>query len=184
MRYTVEKRADGIIRWLERMKSAYTSGKVESAYIDAECARADLEDLRSSMFEGITCERHSNFWSITRAVILASAIIISSANPLSREKMPPSDTHTVSAKIDGEIVSPRTEESQPANHITHLQNQTASAPPKTRRTRKAPSPKRTEKIIPKTKPQPEKTVAYDKINALTETGQRALKNSRTVIKIK
>ena len=46
----LEKRTDAVIRWLERMKIAYSSGAVESAYMDAECARADLEDLRSDVF--------------------------------------------------------------------------------------------------------------------------------------
>ena len=42
----VEKRVAGIIRWLERLKKSYSSGALESALMDAECARADLENLR------------------------------------------------------------------------------------------------------------------------------------------
>ena len=45
-----DKRIDGIIRWLERLKKSYKSGAMESALMDAECARADLEMLRQEVW--------------------------------------------------------------------------------------------------------------------------------------
>ena len=42
----MEKRVAGIVRWLERFQRSYKSGSMESALMDAECARADLETLR------------------------------------------------------------------------------------------------------------------------------------------
>ena len=45
----MDRRIAGIIRWLERFQSSYRSGAIESALMDAECARADLEDLRSDV---------------------------------------------------------------------------------------------------------------------------------------
>ena len=53
----MDRRIAGIIRWLERFQSSYRSGAIESALMDAECARADLEDLRSDVWRSVGAAR-------------------------------------------------------------------------------------------------------------------------------
>ena len=52
-RVGVERRVDGIIRWLERFQSSYHSGALENALMDAECARADIENLRLDIWSRV-----------------------------------------------------------------------------------------------------------------------------------
>ena len=49
----LDKRVAGIIRWLERLKKSYSAGSMENALMDAECARADLENLRLDVWANL-----------------------------------------------------------------------------------------------------------------------------------
>lgn len=176
MKSSIVSRADAVIRWLERMKSAYSSGRVESAYLDAQCASADLEYLRSNIFADIKPKPRTFFPALARTLFLSAAILITMVNPLSYENVP--YVHETPA------VLPQKAE--------HSETQKTSQPPaaKTKKPRRASPQKLTprneaRKPTPKTTPvSTKKQPAYDKMNYLLETGRRALKSDITVIKIK
>ena len=46
----VEKKIAVINKWLDRLVKSYKSGAMENALIEAECAKADLEDLRQDVW--------------------------------------------------------------------------------------------------------------------------------------
>ena len=175
----LEKRADGVIRWLERMKSAYSSGAVESAYMDAECARADLEDLRSEFLRPKDSNKGMGFLlTFSRAVFLAFMIVMVTVMPLSRDNMVMIETEPVIEAAPEVVMLPEPQvkpeplpkKSRKAQPVKRTVQPTVTAPVKS-----ASKPK----VSP-----PTKTVAYDKVYSLVQTGQRALKNDRSVIKVK
>lgn len=82
----MEKRIAGIVRWLERFQHAYRSGAIESALMDAECARADLETLRRDVWSALGSSRapRRRWGAIAcRAVLLALFVILATAVPVS-----------------------------------------------------------------------------------------------------
>lgn len=175
----LESRVDGVIRWLERMKQSYSSGKVETACMDVECARADLEDLRTDIFAGITPRRKDSITAMfARMSALSVMIVMMTAVPLSREKLPPI--------IDEALIQPPKAEVPvkvipPAPEAVRQQQ-----PPKSRKPSQAlKRPTKTaSKPKPEPKPSPVKSPAYDKVYSLVQTGQRALKDDKSVIKVK
>ena len=182
-----EKRIDGIIRWLERMKKSYSSGHVESAYMDAECARADLEDLRSDVFTCIKPERGRHIAPmILRTSIISLLAVMLTASPLSRNAV------GSGMPVHEELVIAEPVHEAPA---TVVNDYPVQPKPKARRPEPKPKVRRTA-LKPKPKPavqsaertqlsvKPVKTVAHDKIYALVQTGQRAMKNDKSVIKVK
>lgn len=168
--FSVEKRADAVIKWIERAKKSYRNGSVESAYIDTECACADLEELRLNI---LPPHNHSriNFMKPFRVIILAVMIVVLTVYPLSRETPPViTEPSPIIAHEESSEPSEPSEPSQPQ-------------PQKNKRPRKASVQKRitkAEKPSPKPKTKREKTVPYDRIYALIQTGQRAIKNNTTV----
>lgn len=178
---TVARKADTVIRWLERMKRAYACGAVESAYLDAECARADLETLRTNIFAflpGVKPKTQSKFPAVIRVIILAFAVVMAMTSPLSRENI----SHIPVYAKDAEKVSVKEE-------VASSDSQHRVLTEKPKRTQRPPSARRTAKLPEKPKPEPKpapskKQPAYDKLHMLLETGRRALKTNNTVIKIK
>ena len=189
----LEKRTDAVIRWLERMKIAYSSGAVESAYMDAECARADLEDLRSDVFAVMKPSGHSGilaaFREVAQVILLSAVIVTVMVTPLSRENFPAVKSELVIQAV------PVQAETIPEPAVSTVKTEALTPPVKPSKPRKASVQKRTAaqpqtamkpapKPEPKTEPKPAKTVAHDKIYSLIQTGQRALKNDKSVIKVK
>ena len=173
----IDKRADAVIRWLERMKRSYSSGRVESAYFDAECASADLENLRTNIFVGIAPKTRSCVPSFVRVILLSLLMLVLTAMPLSVENAP---LHVLYADEtpQGAVKVEEPQELPPAS---------AAAMPKPKRVRRNAPPKRSEPAKPNPKPKPvtiKKRPAYEQMNHLLETGRRALKSDVTVIKIK
>ena len=176
----LEKRADGVIRWLERMKSAYSSGAVESAYMDAECARADLEDLRSEFLRPKDRSKTSGFLlTFSSVMFLAMMIVMIAVMPLSRDNMAVIETVPLIEEAPKVVILPEPQvKTEPQPKKSRAKNSamkrtvqpTAAAPVKSAQKPKASSPA--------------KTVAYDKVYSLVQTGQRALKNDKSVIKVK
>ena len=174
----LEKRADGVIRWLERMKSAYSSGAVESAYMDAECARADLEDLRSEFLRPKDSRKGSGFLlTFSRIMFLAMMIVMIAVMPLSRDNMTVIETEPVIEEAAEVVILPEPQvkpEPQPKRSRA-----------KTSAVKRPVQPAAPVKSVQKPKVSaPTKTVAYDKVYSLLQTGQRALKNDKSVIKVK
>ena len=184
----VERRIAGIIRWLERLKKSYSSGAMESALMDAECARADLEDLRQEVWSQVKPSEPNRYDIFTRilaglrTVSLAVIIVLMAVVPLSRELPAPVVELDKSEVVLAEPIiivredDPVTEAVAPAR--TASTQPAKKAAPQKRKT----SPKRPQ-AKPDIKPEPAGTIPYDKVYSLIQTGQRALKNNTSVIKI-
>lgn len=179
----VEKRIAGIIRWLERFKQSYSSGAIENALMDAECAKADLEDLRLAVWSKARPKvRVSNSgWlrSAAYALPLSVMIVMLMVMPLSREVVPvqPPEPESEEIVLAEPIVVVREADPEP---VIRKAPAPAKKPAPAKRpviTRSASSPK----------PQPTKqvraSVAYDKVPYLLQTGRQALRNSSTVIQL-
>jgi hypothetical protein len=96
----MEKRVAGIIRWLERCLKAYKAGAVESALMDVECARADIESLREDLWAKIELRHSDHFFlaplaprarrlSVLRplaAFLWAFGMTLAAATPLSQDR--------------------------------------------------------------------------------------------------
>ena len=192
----VDKKVAGIIRWLERLKKSYSSGAVESALMDAECARADLENLRLDVWAAIGPKSKSEnkiisrFINFSRIISLAVIIVLTAVFPISKDIHAPAveyNKNTITLAKPIIIVREKNEEkikSESDNNIVNevhkVNNIKSKKPVKTANVKKPlTSTTSTEKTEIK-----EKTVAYDKVFSLMQTGQRALKNNSSVIKIK
>lgn len=82
----MEKRVAGIVRWLERFQRSYRSGAMESALMDAECARADLETLRQDIWGVLGSSRMSRRrrgMFLYRVVLVAFLVVLAMSVPLS-----------------------------------------------------------------------------------------------------
>ena len=82
----MEKRVAGIVRWLERFQRSYKSGSMESALMDAECARADLETLRRDVWSSLgPCRlpRRRRGMFVSRAVLTAFLVVLATSAPVS-----------------------------------------------------------------------------------------------------
>lgn len=154
------KRADAVIRWLERMKKSYTSGKIEAALMDAECARADLEVLRSRVFADI--KKPERTFILPRLFLLTAAIVMLTVTPLHDEKKP--------------IIEP--EPLVLAEPIVVIREEPKIVQAKPKKTVKRQTPVKKVQQTPQITKKPVKTVAYDKINELVKTGREALRIKR------
>ena len=194
----VEKKVAGIIKWLERLKKSYSSGAMESALMDAECARADLEDLRLDVWEKVSPSAHKNSAAFSRVLgyartfSLAAIIVMASVVPLSRDVKAPEIEPLKNARAyAGPIVVFREYEPPAPEQTLKAPEQTpkpeakiAESSPKKQPAQKRIAQKRAQ--IPakiETKHKSSGTVPYDKVYSLIQTGQRALKNNTSVIKI-
>ena len=164
----IDTRADRVISWLERMKKSYHSGHVESAYFDAECARADLDDLRSAVFSSIS-PRRINPVPFMRIAVLALSAVLAYAEPLSR----PVNVLPVIEARETHADTPR------ETHADVPRNIRASAEPspQTKRPRRPASSRKAPKPSSEAKTPPVKKAAYDKVPYLLQTGQQAMKSS-------
>ena len=82
----MEKRVAGIVRWLERFQRSYKSGAMESALMDAECARADLETLRRDVWSSLgpsRVPRRRRGIFLSRAVLSAFLVVLATSVPVS-----------------------------------------------------------------------------------------------------
>lgn len=82
----MEKRVAGIVRWLERFQRSYKSGAMESALMDAECARADLETLRRDVWSSLgpsRVPRRRRGMLVSRAVLSAFLVVLATSVPVS-----------------------------------------------------------------------------------------------------
>ena len=199
----VEKKVAGIIKWLERLKKSYSSGAMESALMDAECARADLEDLRLDVWEKVSPSAHRNSAVLSRVMncartfSLSVIIVMMSVVPLSREVKAPEiepvkDVRAYAAPIVvfREYEAPvfeqtlTPERTPKPEHKTADSSLSASSPQKKQTPQKRTAQKHTQTPARQNQTaKPAATVPYDKVYSLIQTGQRALKNNSSVIKI-
>lgn len=185
----VEKRVAGIIRWLERLKQSYSSGAIESALMDAECARADLENLRRDVWAKVrpSAKHESTIFSralnSARTFSLAVIIVMMSVVPLSREIHVPvieqvrhEQPKTQPIIVVREHEAPKTAINADKNEARKQASSKRSAPKRSQaaKTQTQSSVKAAKTVEP---------LPYDKVYSLIQTGQRALKNNSTIIKI-
>lgn len=182
-----DRRADAVIRWLERMKSAYTSGALDRAYLDAECASADLEDLRTNIFSGIS-RKHRNsqavksgiFPQIVKPLILSVIILMLMIRPISRENVPILEPEISLPEASPQEFRAKVPETPKAEERT---SPLPSSKPKPRKQsavkRTSTKPEKTSKPKISNSP-PVKKPAYDRVNYLLETGRRALKTNSII----
>ena len=170
-----EKKVDSIIRWLERFKKSYSSGAKETALMDAQCARADLEDLSLRMFRefGEHYNSPQNCSSgktalLVRAVVLSLIVIFMTVTPLAR------DIVKRSAENSENLITVKHDTLKPDKR--HLQRQRKSS------AKQLPVNKKKDTLtdVPK---QTRKSVAYDRVFSLVETGKRALRPNSSVINL-
>ena len=164
-----------IIRWLERLKKSYSSGSLETALMDAECARADIEDLTHEVWSRVSpnARRPSTiFLKAAQVLTLSLSVIAVWVSPLSRESVPQAPEPL-----------PQVPEVRASEPQAVIPDPTPEPKRQPRRRQPAPPPKPQAPKPAATPPKPPKTVAEDEIYSLIQTGRRALKNDKTVIKI-
>ena len=185
----MDRRIAGIIRWLERFQSSYRSGAIESALMDAECARADLEDLRSDVWRSVGAVRPSR---VRRAVVgwLSSLVllaVLAVPSPLSREEglTPRREVRAAVQEPERRVETPppAPAEAAPAP-ATSRAVRAEKRPASGRRTRAAtaaPKPEGAAAVRPA--PRDGGVVPYDTMFLLLQTGARALRNEGPAIRI-
>ena len=208
MRYAlVDRRVTGIIRWLERLRQSYNAGAVESALMDAECARADLENLRRDVWTEVMPEEFkvnktlSRIINFSKAAFLAVLIVLVAVVPLSKEKTAPALEYDKTSIVLAEPVI-IIREYDMNEKITETEIEAPAVISKTKKITKPATLKKTQAVSVHEKSQNqkfekterierieraekiEKSVAYDDVFSLMQTGQRALKNNNSVVKIK
>ena len=172
------------------MKQSYSSGAMETALMDAECARADLENLRQDVWAKVRpgSQQESTIFprvmSSLRTLSLAVMIVLLAVVPLSRELPVPAIRNVRAEPADtGPIIV--IHEYEPPKQKAQAVSPSSPAQPRKQTAQKRSAPKRAQAAqTPSAKPQPSAgTVPYDKVYSLIQTGQRALKNNSSVIKI-
>ena len=203
----MEKRVAGIIRWLERCIKSYKDGAVESALMDAECARADIEILKGELWKKAEHRqgarvRRFNFFKATEAFFLAFGIMLISATPLALQQEGPTRENRSEGHLTLEWVTPdemkllsnlRKSPSEPLALVVNSEEPIADvfvAPVVTaRRIEPArpripePSRLRREQIERREQTEPEASLPYDRILSLIEAGERAMKNEAPAIRV-
>ena len=162
------------------MKKSYSDGAIESALMDAECARADLETLRNDVWQKVKPVKHEHktFYTFIRVLSLSVIVIFYSVVPVAKDVVPvQSVKEEMNSLIEPKpIIIIREEEKHEIK---------ASKPeaPQKRQSRKQVSQKKP-KTQTVTRTSAQKIVPYDKVFSLVQTGQRALKENKSVISIK
>ncbi|MDR1874584.1 MAG: hypothetical protein LBQ90_06190 [Synergistaceae bacterium] len=195
----MERRIVGVVRWLERCLKAFRAGGLESALMDAECARAELEHLRKDLWAAIERKKLNGDSARAgaagcplRAASVAVVIVLLTATPLLRPEEQRAVRPEPTASL--EWVTPD-EKALLGNLRRYLSdsNPFASIPPERDgalattepETRK---PQATGKIAERPVEAEKRNdegegIPYDRIASLVRAGERALKNERSIITI-
>ena len=181
----VERRVDGIIRWLERFQSSYRSGALENALMDAECARADIENLRLDIWSRVgtvRVPRRASCRGLMSCAVAALTILLATAVPLSTDPVvsltasetPVAETHK--APEAAEPIAKARKENVALKRAVQAKKsgakRAAASVPGTGAEAKSAKNEVKKKVVP-----------YDKMFSLLQMGERALKNEESVIKV-
>ncbi len=191
----IDKRVAGIIHWLERLKQSYSSGALESALMDAECAKADLENLRQDVWAKVNPEEihgaktFSWLMYFSKIAFLAMLVVLLAVFPIAKDihQIPVSIVERDEAEIvlaEPILVISENTEKEISAKIDNVKSQKTVASKSSVQKKNTPVSKKVTANAKTDKIKPEKTVAYDKVFSLVQTGQRALKNNSSVIEIK
>jgi hypothetical protein len=188
----MERRIISIIRWLERCLAACRANRPETALVDAECARADMERLRDELWTNLKTQRvvKSRFHSVlllASAVFGAVAFVLASATPLTlpmvqeRERKEPTRKESFTL----EWVTPD-EKALLGKLRKRLSdgNTFAVVPEPVVKLEIRATPRTKAVVRPEARPEPDSPpVPYDRIITLVRTGERALKNQEPLIQV-
>ncbi|MCL2010206.1 MAG: hypothetical protein FWG71_06625 [Synergistaceae bacterium] len=206
----MERRVAGIIRWLERCVRAYKEGAVESALMEAECARADIEALRGELWnklEGRCCvsARRFSFFRTAEAFFWAVGIMLLTAAPLALQQDGPAKENRAEGHLTLEWLTPDEMEllgnlrrrpddmaaadSEPAPAVAEPEEPVAElgavlasvAGPARRVNLELPS--RRERKEQSEQKESETSLPYDRILSLIEMGERAMKDEPPAIRV-
>ena len=203
----MERRIAGIMKWLERCLKACRTGALESALMDVECARADMERLRDEVWTKLE-RRHAAktrvrwslfsvklaFWALTAVLFAATPIA------LPRERAA-RETEERREAVTLEWVTPD-EKMLLSNLRKHLSDSNALASvapplqpmeelvPPLRQAVKSPAKRpearvRLNPVLPvlDTGGGEKESIPYDRIVSLVQAGERALKNEPPAIMV-
>ena len=204
----MEKRVAGIVRWLERFQRAYRSGAIESALMDAECARADLETLRRDVWSTLdpSCSPRRRRAPLGRAIVSALLVVLATAVPVSvaqrergfeeaGEPLPYDSLFAWSAlnlRTAGRGLDGASGVAETGSVLTPSSALAISQPkPPLAFPRAHAEPRPGPGLRPSGKTggerarsvEDEKKVPYETVFALLQTGERVLKNERPVIAV-
>ena len=113
----VEKKIAVINKWLERLVQSYKSGAMENALLEAECAKADLEDLRQDVWAKIIRPAKKSGFSLNAfnfnvmsksfsgVLILSVLIVMLMVVPIKKDVLPVTANNPVKVKIENEVVN-------------------------------------------------------------------------------
>jgi hypothetical protein len=192
----MEKRVAAVIRWLERCVIAYKGGAVESALMDAECAKADIETLRNDLWKAVEGRRRADarrFLRPAEALFWAVVIMLVTAAPLAQ----PQALSAMEDRSDGyftlEWVTPDEKEllgnvrrrpSEELALVVKPEEDQVAAPLALPARVTEPARRRTpEPQPPRSEQNKETNIPYDRILSLIETGERAMKNDAPAIRL-
>lgn len=182
------------------MKKSYSDGAIESALMDAECARADLETLRNDVWQKIKPMNHNksdffhSVFHVLRCVSISVIVILFSVVPLAKDTLP---VQSVSDEINASVlpepepvvITRENEKHEVRTADTKTESSSTTSSSSKRQARRQATQKKQDKPSVNTRTvtankASQKTVPYDKVFSLVQTGQRALKENTSVINIK
>lgn len=184
----MEGRIDAIVRWLERSERSYRSGAMESALMDAECARADLEDLRLDIWArvgaGHVPRRRRSPASFALCLSIA-LLLFGTAVPLSRGDDAPVVTTVEPPALEPIESAPEFVAPSPPRGDAIDASPVAPATAPKRPVKAKPARPSAVADVPAVAPPRarERAVAHDKVFSLLQTGARALRDDGPAIKI-
>ncbi|MBR0250557.1 MAG: hypothetical protein IJQ77_05700 [Synergistaceae bacterium] len=196
--HTVDRKVAGIIRWLERLKKSYSDGAIENALMDAECARADLENLRNDVWQKVKSPVHKSSFDrtirILKCVSLAVIVILFHVGPIAKDNVPVQSVREEMKALTQTQPKPiiivreyEHENEKEEKHEKHDAKAMKAESPQRKISRRQVTQRKSDNkpaVKTVTRQVSQKTVPYDKVLSLVQTGQRALKENTSVISIK
>ncbi|MBQ3693666.1 MAG: hypothetical protein II884_02700 [Synergistaceae bacterium] len=196
--HTVDRKVAGIIRWLERMKKSYSDGAIENALMDAECARADLENLRNDVWQKVKSPVHKSSFNgiirVLKCVSLAVIVILFHVGPIAKDNVPVQSVREEMKALTQSNPKPiiivreyEHENEKEEKHEKHDAKAMKAESPQRKISRRQVTQRKSDNkpaVKTVTRQASQKTVPYDKVLSLVQTGQRALKENTSVISIK
>lgn len=197
----VDKKITGIIHWLERLNKSYSEGALENALMDAECAKADLEVLRRDVWNRVQPKNYVprfnfvNFLiSCLRTTSLTILIVLLAVVPISKDVkanvVELNELETLEKNITPKTAKNNSLGNQtkitpkiPVKHKKIAQNSTkipTKVIVKSEQKSDLKNPEKPLQSAQKTN-EKQKSVPYDKVFSLIQTGERALRNESYIV---
>ncbi|GHV45223.1 hypothetical protein FACS1894204_03790 [Synergistales bacterium] len=162
----MEKRIIAVIKWLERSLKSCRDGQVEKAMMDVECARADMERLRSEVWTNLSRRAsRKKSWHGVVVCFLGLLFVLSLVTPLSPDSLTraPQDEDAQIVVLQGEEPQQSAKKSKPV-----IAAQMTAKPKAAQGSGKMSS---------------EAEISFERVASLLQTGERALKNGSPIIRI-